>query len=60
MGSFEAEPLNATAVPAMPVYGPPVLAMGATPATVAVAVADVLRPSVFVTLSVTVNLPAAL
>nr|WP_157477520.1 hypothetical protein [Granulicella tundricola] len=55
-GSVDAVPLKATAVPAVPVYGPPALATGAcgVAAMVTVAVAEAESLSVLVTVRVAV------
>ena len=54
-GSLEPDPLNVSATPLVPVYGPPAFATGACAgaAIVAVVLAVALRPSVLVTVSET-------
>jgi hypothetical protein len=56
-GSVELLPLKLTAVPAIPVYGPPALATGGAAATVALLVTVEVRLLVLVTVSDTVNVP---
>jgi hypothetical protein len=56
-GSLDPAPLKLTAVPAVPVYGPPALATGATAAIVALLVAVADKLLVFVTVSETVYVP---